>query len=75
MALNFYNAMTKFKYIKQHVSRPLFIRGLDIVGNNLFVGLSPATIICIDYKTGKMIDAFNYSSNVLNCVHGLKADI
>lgn len=52
--------------------RPLFVRGLDVVGDWLFVGLSPASILCIDSRRGELIDAYCYSRDVDIAVHGLK---
>jgi len=51
---------------------PLFVRGLDIVGDMLFVGFSPATIASFDRKTGQLIDMYQYSTDVHECIHGLK---
>ena len=53
------------------VARPLFLRGLAIHGGDAFVGLSPATIMQIDLRSGRLKDYFEYSSDVRVCVHGL----
>jgi hypothetical protein len=53
-------------------SRPLFVRGLDLVEDQLFVGLSPASILCIDWRRGELVDVYSYSQNVRDCIHGLK---
>ena len=54
-------------------SRPLFVRGLDKVGDLLFVGVSPAAILAIDVVRGTLEDVFQYSKSVDVCVHGLRA--
>ena len=53
-------------------ARPLFLRGMDIIGDQLFLGLSPASIVCIDWRQKKLLDAYNYSMDIHVCVHGLK---
>jgi hypothetical protein len=53
------------------ISRTLFVRGLDRVGDLIFVGVSPASIICINWKTKQLVDAYCYSPNVQVCIHGL----
>lgn len=53
-------------------ARPLFLRGLDIVGRKIFIGATPAIILCIDLDSGELIDQFVYSSNVLLGIHGIK---
>lgn len=50
---------------------PLFVRGLDRVGGHLFVGLSPATILMVDEKSGDVVDAYAHSEDVRVCIHGL----
>jgi len=52
--------------------RPAYLRGLDKVGDLLFVGISPATVLCIDLKNSELLDLYTYSSDVNNCIHGLK---
>lgn len=52
--------------------RPAFVRGLDKLGHLLFVGISPATILCIDRRNGELVDSYRYSSDVAVCVHGLR---
>jgi hypothetical protein len=54
-------------------ARPLFVRGMDKVGTRLFIGVSPASILCLDWETGKLLDVFTYSQDVRVAVHGLKA--
>jgi hypothetical protein len=52
--------------------RPAFVRGLDRLGDLLFVGISPATILCVDRESGELIDSYRYSNDVAVCVHGLR---
>jgi hypothetical protein len=52
--------------------RPVYLRGLDKIGDLLFAGISPATILCIDMKSGNLLDSFSYSNDVNTCIHGLK---
>jgi hypothetical protein len=52
--------------------RPVFVRGLDRLGDLLFIGISPATILCIDMKSGSLADSYRHSNDVAVCVHGLK---
>ena len=54
------------------IAKPLFLRGLDRVDGRLFVGLSPATIVCLDASSGALIDLYAYSDDVRVCVHGLR---
>ena len=53
-------------------ARPLFLRGMDRVGDRLFLGLSPAAVVCLDLRTRDLVDAFRYSRDLRVCVHGLK---
>lgn len=53
-------------------ARPVFVRGLASTGyGTVLVGLSPATILELDLKTGEMIDFFVFSRDVHCCVHGI----
>ena len=61
----------RLKLTKEGVSRPIFVRGLARKDDMLFVGLSPAAILCINWQSGELLDAFQYSSNPRACVHGL----
>lgn len=55
------------------VARPLFVRGLLRRAPMLFVGISPASILQIDERTGELVDAYRYSRDVRECIHGLEA--
>lgn len=52
-------------------ARPLYLRGLAIHGDYIFAGFSPATIACIDKKTGKLLDYYFHSTDMRVCIHGL----
>ncbi len=59
-------------YPNQPFNHSIFVRGLDLTGNGrLLVGISPAAILEIDRKTRKLVDAFQYSRDVGDAVHGL----
>lgn len=53
------------------VARPLFVRGLARLAGRLYVGLSPASILEIDEASGQLLDAYQHSDDVSDCVHGL----
>lgn len=55
-------------------SEPLFVRGLQLVGDTLFVGASPAMVLQIERKSGRLIDAWSFSRDLDSCVHGLWVD-
>jgi hypothetical protein len=53
-------------------SRPVFVRGLcETPRGTVLVGISPATILEVDPKAGRLVDSFTYSGNVNCAVHGL----
>ena len=64
-------ALRKIGFMESSVAKPLFVRGLVRRGDMLFVGVSPAAILQINWTTGKLVDAYQYSSDVHVCVHGL----
>jgi len=55
-------------------ARPLYLRGLAIDGDYIFAGFSPATIVCIDKITGKLVDYYFHSTDMRDCIHGLTCD-
>ena len=65
-------ALRQFVSRKVSAPRPIFVRGLDKFGDLLFVGISPATILCIDWKSGKLVNSYHYSDDVAICIHGLR---
>lgn len=54
------------------LGKPLFLRGMDMLGDDLFVGLSPAAILRIDWRNGTLRDSYQYTDQLLHCVHGLR---
>ena len=63
--------LRRLKLRKEGISRPIFVRGLARKGDMLFVGLSPAAILCINWQSGELLSAYQYSSDPRACVHGL----
>ncbi|MFO8099860.1 MAG: hypothetical protein R6T83_09610 [Salinibacter sp.] len=63
----------KVGWKEDSIARPLFVRGLTYSGEHLFVGVSPASILQIDWATGELVDAYCYSTDVRACIHGLEA--
>jgi hypothetical protein len=61
----------KVGLIEHSVAKPLFVRGLVRHGAQLFVGVSPAAILQLNWQTGELVDAYRYASDVHVCVHGL----
>lgn len=57
---------------RQQVVSVFHVRGLDVRNNLLFSGISPAAILCVDWKTGTRVDAFDYSDDCRIAIHGLK---
>lgn len=57
----------------KHVSNPLpfFVRGMDLWGERLFVGLSPSAILEIDLVSGTLVDHYVYSHDLASCIHGI----
>ena len=63
------------RYLPQQInllSAYCYVRGLDLVESKLFIGISPSSIICIDIKSKRLIDIFNYTLDFNNAIHGLK---
>ncbi|MFC2172446.1 hypothetical protein ACFLU6_07415 [Acidobacteriota bacterium] len=69
---NLTKIFSRFELIKGVIARPLFVRGLDVTKEHLFVGVSPASILCINRRTWELEDYYVYSRDVYVCVHGLK---
>lgn len=72
--LKFHLGRTIDKFVRTRlaISRPIFVRGLDVVENFLFVGISPASILCIDWVKDDLVDYYSFSQDVRTCIHGLK---
>jgi hypothetical protein len=59
---------------RNRVANPIFARGLFLVDNSrALIGLSPATIIEIDFVRERLLDYYQYSENVAIAPHGLCA--
>jgi hypothetical protein len=54
-------------------ARPLFVRGLHKIDNLLFVGISPAMILCFDLNKERLIDYYIYSKDTRVAIHGIHA--
>jgi len=53
-------------------NKSIFVRGLDFLDERrLLVGISPAAVLEIDFREGRLLDWFPYSSNVGDAVHGI----
>jgi hypothetical protein len=62
-------------FAKWSAARPLFVRGLHPLDKDrILVGLSPATILEIDWRAEKLLDSFTYSGDRQVCVHGLVSE-
>jgi hypothetical protein len=62
----------KIGFSQPEIVMPFFVRGMDIKEDLLFIGISPAAILCLNWQTGKLVDVFNYSDDTKIAVHGLK---
>ena len=58
---------------RKATAKPLYLRGLSITPDYIFAGFSPATIVCIDKRSGKLIDFYFHSTDMRVCIHGLTA--
>ena len=58
--------------VQQSAVMPFFVRGMDLQDDLLFVGISPAAILCIEWHSGKLADVYNYTDDTRIAVHGLK---
>lgn len=57
---------------RKSLARPLFLRGMYCHNDLLFVGLSPASIVCLNWKTRELVDAFQYTTDLRHSIHGIK---
>jgi hypothetical protein len=53
------------------VARPLFVRGLARHEGRLYVGVSPATILELDERSGALLGTYQHTSDANEVVHGL----
>jgi len=63
-----------FSKKRKATARPLYLRGLSITEDYIFAGFSPATIVCIDKVSGKLIDYYFHSTDMRDCIHGLTCE-
>lgn len=68
----FEKALKKVHIREKRYAMPIFVRGQRVVGNSVFVGISPACIVELDFRSGELIDFYQYSDDVNVCVHGLE---
>ncbi|MBE9548154.1 MAG: hypothetical protein IMF09_02020 [Proteobacteria bacterium] len=61
-----------FSSQRKSTVQPLYLRGLAINAKYIFTGFSPATIVRIDKKTGKLVDYSFHSTDARVCIHGLE---
>lgn len=59
---------------RKATARPLYLRGLAMHENLIFAGFSPATIVCLDKTSGKVLDYYFHTTDARVCVHGLVVD-
>lgn len=60
------------RYPDRPFNQSIFVRGLcPIDSDRLLVGISPASILEIDYRRGELLDFYQYSTEVSDAVHGL----
>jgi len=62
---------TFFSRNRKATARPFYLRGLDVTDKYIFAGFSPATIVCIDKESGKLVDLYSHSKDMRDCIHGL----
>lgn len=60
-----------FSSRRKATARPLFLRGLAMNDQYIFAGFSPATIMCIEKESGRLVDTYFHSNDARVCVHGL----
>lgn len=53
------------------LAAPLFVRGLAARGDLMWIGMSPAAVVCIDWRRGTLEGTYAHSRDVRECVHGL----
>lgn len=64
--------LEKYHVIKRSTAMPFFVRGMDLVDDLLYVGMAPASVLCIDWQKDKLMDVYNYTQDARMAVHGLK---
>lgn len=52
--------------------KPIYVRGLcETPRGTILVGISPASILEIDWRSGRLLESFTFSTDLRVCVHGL----
>jgi hypothetical protein len=52
--------------------KPIYVRGLcETPRGTILVGISPAALLEVDWRTGRFLGSFTYSTDLKVCVHGL----
>ena len=64
--------LTRIGIKQKSVKMPFFVRGMDLHEELLFIGISPASVLCVNWITGELVDTFQYSQDVRKAVHGVK---
>ena len=60
--------------IRKRMARPLFTRGMcRLDQSRVLLGVSPATVLEVDYKQGKLLSMMQLADSPNECVHGLEA--
>lgn len=59
---------------RKRMSRSMFTRGMCLLDDaRVLVGVSPASVLEIDYKEGRLLKLVQLSDGINECVHGLEA--
>ena len=59
-------------YPDEPFNQSLFVRGLQVIDERrILAGISPASLIEIDFHSGNLLDCYRYSEDVGDAVHGL----
>ena len=66
------NLLVKAKLKRKTKADIIFIRGMDMINEDLFIGISPASIVHINWEKEMLYDLFTYSLDPKYAVHGLK---
>ena len=57
-------------------ARPIFVRGLcQVSDRTILIGISPASLLEVDWQTGELVDVYTYSNDRYVCVHGIAGDV
>ncbi len=61
----------KLGFSRKIPAMPLFVRGLALHDEYIFIGVSPASILQFHWQTGQLIDQYQYADDVRATIHGL----